>query len=737
MTIENLGVKLYSGTKSDRKSDSLGSSADGTNTGIKNPNYSSNGLEFTGGEYVEVNGLRSTISGATSISMACWINPSDITDATILGFWNSGYEVIIFSINGSNKLQLVTKGADGSNLYMASSASISADTLAHVAFTYDTSGTDTVKLYINGALDSTHTTNVPTSFPSSSTGNVYIGSHSAGTNYFDGTIKQYLVYSDVLTLTEIQTLYNSGTPVTSPSTSGLVSRYDFTANANDSQGSNNGTSSAIKLGTGAYSFDGSDDYVSIDDSSANLIQGRSSAWTIAGWLKRDGSTDKYFISQWGKNSSPDNRVFHIGIDSNGKLLYRQRTDGGQGASFTSNGAIVNNTWTHFAIVWQPNGSNWQAQMYINGTADNSKTDFANDMRGGSIAEPVYLGKNGSDATAPSAGGDHFNGELDDLAVWHRALTATEIGKLANNNDSPFTHTGDQNSYGTTSIANNSLVLDSNSGSGQTASPVAVRDLGTLGSSWCVRWSVYAPTQSESISGKNSFARFGFSDKGTYSSSEGLNNVTDKAILWNWHLGTSLLKNMTYTGGSGTNNGGQSISYADDTTWYWEMKYDGSTVTITRYNSDYSSAQVTADTISVSGYTGMNYLVIGQPRDHANGTWKLRFDNIKIWNNQSSATGDPDFTFEFDNNTDGGDAQLVSSLSNTAGLKVYYPLDSNANNSATAGEGQLTTSLADQTKLSAYYNMDTAPSGAELDDDFSSYANPVSYTHLTLPTNREV
>ena len=156
-----------------------------------------------------------------------------------------------------------------------------------------------------------------------------------------------------------------------------------------------------------------------------------------------------------------------------------------------------------------------------------------------------------------------------------------------------------------------------------------------------------------------------------------------------------------------------------------MKYDGSTVTITRYNSDYSSAQVTADTISVSGYTGMNYLVIGQPRDHANGTWKLRFDNIKIWNNQSSATGDPDFTFEFDNNTDGGDAQLVSSLSNTAGLKVYYPLDSNANNSATAGEGQLTTSLADQTKLSAYYNMDTAPSGAELDDDFSSYANQSS------------
>ena len=34
MALENLGVKLYSGTKADRKSDSLGSAADGSNNGI-------------------------------------------------------------------------------------------------------------------------------------------------------------------------------------------------------------------------------------------------------------------------------------------------------------------------------------------------------------------------------------------------------------------------------------------------------------------------------------------------------------------------------------------------------------------------------------------------------------------------------------------------------------------------------------------------------------------------------
>ena len=369
MATKFMAGKRIIGNKSDRDgltdfNDSLESSADGSNSGIKNPNYSSNGLEFTGGEYVEVNGLRSTISGATSISMACWINPSDITDATILGFWNSGYEVIIFSINGSNKLQLVTKGADGNNLYMASSASISADTLTHVAFTYDTSGTDTVKLYINGALDSTHTTNVPTSFPSSSTGNVYIGSHSAGANYFDGTIKQYLVYSDVLTLSEIQTIYNSGTPVTSPSTSGLVSRYDFTANANDSQGSNNGTSSAIKLGTGAYEFDGTDDFVNLGtDSGLNLLNGG----TVAMWVNTDNITDRRFA---GKGSNGAWELLSETTDNKVKF----RVNDGSVKNVIGTTALSDGTWYHIAGVYDKSAG--EIRLYVNGTLENTTTGGA-------------------------------------------------------------------------------------------------------------------------------------------------------------------------------------------------------------------------------------------------------------------------------------------------------------------------------------------------------------------------
>ncbi len=432
-----------------------------------------------------------------------------------------------------------------------------------------------------------------------------------------------------------------------------------------------------KLGTSAYKFDGSGDQVIFGSASDWAFLNSGEDFSLAFWCKPTATNATQALFATMNDASGSNKGFSVSMTSANKMNIAVYPSAGGGYPFANDvgtSVFEAGVWHHYALVYTK--SDGKMRIYKDGSK------IVEQAKGGTFTSgnpqfALMCGQRGD-------GGDRdYNGKLDDVGVYSRALSTTEIGKLANNNDPPFTHTGDQNSYGTTSIANNSLVLDSNSGSSQTASPVAVRDLGTLGSSWCVRWSVYAPTQSESISGKNSFARFGFSDKGTYSSSEGLNNVTDKAILWNWHLGTSLLKNMTYTGGSGTNNGGQSISYADDTTWYWEMKYDGSTVTITRYNSDYSSAQVTADTISVSGYTGMNYLVIGQPRDHNNGTWELRFDNIKIWNNQSSATGDPDFTFEFDNNTDGGDAQSVSTISNKAGLKAHYTMDSTSKSLPTA------------------------------------------------------
>jgi len=206
---------------------------------------SANGV-FDGSTYATANGLRSTISGASALSISCWINPTDITDSTMLGAWHGSLtdsEVLLYSIQGSNKLNASIK--DGSNnRAFISSASISANEWTHAVMTYDGSN-QKVKLYINGALDSEHTSNVPSTLNSSSNVPIIIGAHSALVNFFGGAMNQLLVYSDVLSLTEIQTLYNSGSGDSSPSTSSLVSWYKLQSDTNDTQGSNNGTNSGI------------------------------------------------------------------------------------------------------------------------------------------------------------------------------------------------------------------------------------------------------------------------------------------------------------------------------------------------------------------------------------------------------------------------------------------------------------------------------------------------------------
>ena len=671
MAIVHLGAKRLQGTKLDRKVDSLGSSADGTNSGIKNPNYSSNGLEFTGGDYVEVNGLRSTISGATSISMACWINPSDIADATILGFWNSGYEVIIFSINGSNKLQLVTKGANGSNLYMASSASISADTLTHVAFTYDTSGTDTVKLYINGALDSTHTSNVPTSFPSSSTGNVYIGSHSAGTNYFDGTIKQYLVYSDVLTLTEIQTLYNSGTPVTSPSTSGLVSRYDFTANANDSQGSNNGTSSAIKLGTGAYSFGGGSDVVILP----YQVLPTSGDYTIAGWARMTSASASNEIIR-----SSDSSQFELWY-SNNNGIYISGASGS--VQLISDSDVELNKWYHFAFTHDSSGD----VSYVDGVSTSTAT-----LKTPPSATSWRLG-NRSDESDP------LYGQLDDWGVWHRALTATEIGKLANNN-LPAWGASEGQSAVSGNTGSGSITFADNKCRIQSATYTDVYayglDMGVdITGDYCLDFEFVMNSNTYVSTGQACGWILGLSVANSAPSGENPSHANYEQIKFNSYTSGNPYVYVRSKNASGTNDvysqePAFTLNSSTAETRYGRIVRDGTTYKLSVYDNSGRTSQVGSDVSTTTNASqNVRYLYIKQFTQNSSNTWDFSLDNIKLYNGQTSATGSVTKTVDFTQ----GAAQLVSSLTNKSELKANYTMDSTV--------------------------TETLKSSADLTDDFSS------------------
>ena len=91
MTIEKLGSKLYSGTKVDRVSPSLGSDADGTNTGITLVDVN-NYADFSGSSsYISTSGTQSDTDFqiGDSFSKSLWFNTTSTSFGSIINRWGS------------------------------------------------------------------------------------------------------------------------------------------------------------------------------------------------------------------------------------------------------------------------------------------------------------------------------------------------------------------------------------------------------------------------------------------------------------------------------------------------------------------------------------------------------------------------------------------------------------------------------------------------------------------------
>jgi prepilin-type N-terminal cleavage/methylation domain-containing protein len=203
--------------------------------------------------------------------------------------------------------------------------------------------------------------------------------------------------------------------------------YDFSGNGND--GSVNGvvaTSTDNCLIGGCYSFDGSDDYVE-DPDAENYINGLS-AISVSIWIKSNEiNTDKGFI----KGNEPDgaDNVLAMRYDNSGGATGRNNVIK-VGISTTNNGSVAvessadiqTTDWQHLVLTWS-SGNN--LKLYINGQED---LNLENKSASGSITDTTKLliGKGAKDTAGTS-----WNGLIDDVRIYNRALSADEINHLYN------------------------------------------------------------------------------------------------------------------------------------------------------------------------------------------------------------------------------------------------------------------------------------------------------------------
>ena len=438
MTIVHLGAKRVQGLKIDRVNDSLGSSADGSASGITLVNIN-NYATFNGSSsYITTSGTQSDtdFQASESFSVAFWFNSSDSGGAAFIDRWgtqngsgNNGWLILKDSGTACSFRLSSNWGASPQAAIRVVSSSNSAfgdGEWHHLVITYGGSGHTSVKIYVDGAEDTSASANITGTVGSITYGlPLEIGAYSSThSDKYDGSMKQVLIYDDVITSSEVTTLYNSGTPVTSPSTSNLVARYDLGTDANDSQGSINGTatnitfvSDAYKLGTGAYYFDGSDSTKpNVKISDIDLFSGATKEYTLSFWLKADFDHD----------SSSDNRCIFDFSGSNQIQFFKHpsanwKLNFDSGSDLTLSGgteAVPDDGAFHHICVTRNSSSLYT--VYVDGVSKGTITQTLNVNSGSALN--FYLG------SYDSVDQEFWKGWIDDVGIWSRVLTATEIEK---------------------------------------------------------------------------------------------------------------------------------------------------------------------------------------------------------------------------------------------------------------------------------------------------------------------
>jgi len=250
----------------------------------------------------------------------------------------------------------------------------------HMVGTYDSS---IVKVYLDGQECTTTST---ASYPLYSAGTVYIGERGAGstTHHLD----ELGIYSRAFTGSEISNLYNKRKAIFSDLTEG-------------------------KYGN-ALEFDGVDDYIEINDQDS--LDFGLSPFSIEAWFKTTSTTREVIIG----NNYAGSTGTYIEIDTSGKARFIVNIPGGTpDIVLTSSNSYNDGGWHHVVGV----RTNTEGILYIDGQEI---------TRGGTVENimPTQLWHIG----AMNVFGNpnyFFDGSIDSLAIYNRALSEDEIALRAN------------------------------------------------------------------------------------------------------------------------------------------------------------------------------------------------------------------------------------------------------------------------------------------------------------------
>jgi hypothetical protein len=422
--------------------DSSPSARNGTIAGaVRVPGKVGNALSFNGiSDWVTIlDGAAGTpLDLTTGMTIEAWVNPAS------LGGWNT----VVLKERGLNALSYALYAHDGApepggvaapagyvranaaDRAVRGPAELPLGTWTHLATTYD--GT-AQRFYIDGVEVASR----------AQTGLIAVGNQPlriggnaafAGGEFFEGLVDEVHVYNRALTASEIALDMNGvGVPVPppppppAPPAEGLVLALGFdeangtTAVDASPSGRHGSITGAVRVPGrvgGALSFNGISDWVTVFDGAAGTPLDATAGVTIEAWVNPTalGGWDTVVLKERGINALSYSLYANDGSPEPGGFAVPAGYVRVQGVEPAVRGAelLPLDTWTHLATTYDGTTQ----RIYVDGVEVASRPQTGPIEAGDG---PVRIGGNGA-----FAGGEFFQGAIDEVRIYSGARTAAQI-----------------------------------------------------------------------------------------------------------------------------------------------------------------------------------------------------------------------------------------------------------------------------------------------------------------------
>lgn len=419
--------------------DSSGNGHDGTMQGGLSGANSTTGivgtaLTFDGsGNCIDLGGDSAVLPDAFTVT--AWVNYTDPSPATRIFFgWASGGGLPnLYIDNATYNWPLMYMG--NTNFVYFKAAPFNSTGWHHVAYVLPGSAQSDItnaKMYVDG--NETPLYQLTSSGGQNTKTNAVIGaSGGCGGGGFKGDLDEVRLYDRALSAAEVKAVYLASGGTSNPDiTTGLVAHWKLdetggTSVADSSGQGNDGTwngTAAVQSVAGhdstALDFDISPaTEVTVPDSPELDISGTDI--TLAMWVyPESGSGDQALINKtWNNDLTYPYYQYAIEYDDMGATDQFRFIFGDTGGGLNNLLAVGPTTigaWQHLAFTYDGT----RTVGYINGV----QKDVQNNTN--SIEARGLLLRLGSDFQS----GQHFNGYLDDVRVYNRALSAQDVAALA-------------------------------------------------------------------------------------------------------------------------------------------------------------------------------------------------------------------------------------------------------------------------------------------------------------------